>query len=306
MTVPWDEDDILVIANPKAGRLQSKQRHYQASLPPHACWVTTAHPGHAEELALEASARGCGTVIVAGGDGTIHEALNGLMRNPDNLCGLGILPVGTANDYAYSLRAQPHDSARFSRLCDVGLATWVSDSGSTGSRYFANVAGIGLPGRVAHFARQMKRMPARIRYTLALMRCMGPVFQSLRSEIILPNAPTRESVDLLMLSAAIGIREGSYPLTPNARIDDGLLDILRVSMLRRVDVVRYFPRILRGDIPKNDTRISEFRVEGMSIASDSPIPFHLDGEAPNDPSAATAKSLTISVLHRRLRVELMH
>jgi diacylglycerol kinase family enzyme len=76
-------------------------------------------------------------------------------------------------------------------------------------------------------------------------------------------------------------------------------------MLRRTDVVRYFPRILRGDIPKNDTRISEFRVEGLSIASDSPIPFHLDGEAPNDPSAATAKSLTISVLHQRLPIELL-
>jgi len=305
MTLPWDEDEILVIANPKAGRLQSKQHHYHARLPPHARWITTKHPGHAEELAFEASTTLCRTVIVAGGDGTIHEALNGLMRNSGNQSSLGILSVGTANDYAYSLRAQPHELPRFSRSCDVGLATWVSDSGSKGSRYFANVAGIGLPGRVAHFARQMKRIPARIRYTLALVRSMGPAFQPLRSELKFSKSTNSTTEDLLMLSAAIGIREGSYPLTPNACIDDGLLDILRVAMLRRFDVVRYFPRILKGDIPKHDTRISESRVEGISIECDSPIPFHLDGEMPNDPSAARAIRLTVNVLHQQLPVELL-
>lgn len=305
MTLPWDEDEILVIANPKAGRLQSKQYYYHARFPPHARWVTTMRPGHAEELAFEASTKLCRTVIVAGGDGTIHEALNGLMRNSDNRSSLGILSLGTANDYAYSLRVQPHDLPRFSRNCDVGLATWVSDSGSTGSRYFANVAGIGLPGRVAHFARQMKRIPARIRYTIALVRSMGPAFQPLRSEFKFSNSTNTTTEDLLMLSAAIGIREGSYPLTPNARIDDGLLEILRVAMLRRFDVVRYFPRILKGDIPTHDTRISEFRVEAISIECESPIPFHLDGEMPNDPSAAKARRLTVSVQHQRLPVELL-
>ena len=305
MTVPWDEDEILVIANPKAGRLRSKQKHFQSRLPSHARWVSTMHPGHAESLALEASINRCRTVIVAGGDGTIHEALNGLMRNPENQTGLGILSVGTANDYAYSLRAQPHSLPCFSRFCDVGLATWQSNSGSYGTRYFANVAGIGLPGRVAHFARQMKRIPARIRYTLALIRSMGPAFCPIHSEVTLPNAPTAVPEELLMLSAAIGAREGSYPLTPNALIDDGLLDILRVAMLRRCDVARYFPRILRGDIPKTDARISEFRAEGISITSRHPIPFHLDGEMPSDPSAANANRLSISVQQQRLAVELL-
>lgn len=301
----WAEDEILVIANPKAGVRRSKQHHYHASLPTHARWVSTTHPGHAETLAFNASDNRCRTLIVAGGDGTIHEVLNGLMRNPDNKTCLGILSVGTANDYAFSLRAQPHPGPRFSRLCDVGLATWESNTGSAGTRYFANVAGIGLPGRVANTARQLKRIPARIRYTIALMRCMGPAFRPLQSEVTLPNAPTKTSEDILMLSAAIGVREGSYPLTPNARIDDGLLDILRVAMLRRRDVIRYFPRILRGDIPKNDPRISELRGEGISIVSESSIPFHLDGEMPSDPSAGNANRLSIRVLHQRLAVELL-
>lgn len=301
----WDEDPILVIANPKAGRLRSKQSYYHSRIPPHAHWVSTTHPGHAETLAFDASNQRYRTVIAAGGDGTIHEVLNGLLRNPVNQTHLGVLSVGTANDYAYSLRSQPHSLAPFSRFCDIGVVHWASNSGSTGTRFFANVAGIGLPGRVAHFARQMKRIPARIRYTVALVRSMGPAFRPIVSRITLTNKENAECEELLMLSAAIGIREGSYPLTPNAVIDDGLLDILRVSMLRRFDLIRYFPRILRGDIPKRDPRIAEFRAEGISITSESSIPFHLDGEMPIDPSAANASQLSVRVLKRHLAVELL-
>ncbi|MBM3966667.1 MAG: hypothetical protein FJ308_16615 [Planctomycetes bacterium] len=305
MSVSWDKDEILVIANPRAGRLGSKQSFDHARLPSHAHWVSTTHPGHAETIALDASNQRYRTVIAAGGDGTIHEILNGLLRNPSNQTRLGVLSLGTANDYAYSLRSQAHSMPPFSRFCDIGLVHWASNNGSSGTRFFSNVAGIGLPGRVAHFARQMKRIPARVRYTLALLRSMGPAFRPIVSHITPHNSAKAECEELLMLSAAIGIREGSYPLTPNAVIDDGLLDILRVSMLRRVDLIRYFPRILRGSIPKRDPRIAEFRSEEITITSESAIPFHLDGEMPNDPSAANATQLSVRVLKKHLAVELL-
>ena len=86
--------------------------------------------------------------------------------------------------------------------------------------------------------------------------------------------------EYLMISVAIGMREGSYPLTPEAVLDDGLFEVLEVGALRRWDVFRYFPRMCRGDIPKNDPRIRTLRTPKLALESNGIIPFHIDGEDP--------------------------
>lgn len=116
-----------------------------------------------------------------------------------------------------------------------------------------------------------------------------------------------------MISVAIGMREGSYPLSPKAILDDGLFEILEVGALRRRDIVRYFPRILKGDIPTSDPRISTSQREDYLIECDHPVPFHLDGEsflASDDAGVVTAGAtkrfrLHLEVLPKALAVELL-
>lgn len=121
----------------------------------------------------------------------------------------------------------------------------------------------------------MKRLPARLRYTLAILRCMGASYRTDPLQI-----DGQEHKSYLMISAAIGLREGSYPLTPHAKLDDGLFDLLLVGALRRRDIVRYFPRMIRGDIPTSDPRITTDRKSEIEIRSSATIPLHLDGEDP--------------------------
>jgi diacylglycerol kinase family enzyme len=292
---------VFVISNPVAGK-----RFQQGLRLPD--WITsdaqqvihreTEYQGHGESLAKEACQQGFDTIIAAGGDGTIHEILNGVVSSQSSKVRMAIMPMGTANDYAYSLAQRPTHRERFTQRVDIGA---LDCNGQR--RYFANVAGIGFPGRVAELARGMKRLPARLRYTLAILRCMGA---SYRTDPVRIDA--QEPKSYLMISAAIGLREGSYPLTPHAKLDDGLFDLLLVGALRRRDIVRYFPRMIRGDIPTSDPRITTDRKSKIEIESAARIPLHLDGEDPwraLRPAALGQEfRLVLSVIPRAIVMEL--
>lgn len=292
---------VFVISNPLAGK-----RFKQGLRLPE--WITadaqrvmhreTEHQGHGESLAKEACQQGFDTIIAAGGDGTIHEILNGVLSSQCSGVRMAVLPLGTANDYAYSLAQRPRPQERFTQRVDIGA---MDCNGQR--RYFANVAGIGFPGRVAELARGMKRLPARLRYTLGILRCMGA---SYRTDPVQIDAQVPTSY--LMISAAIGLREGSYPLTPHAKLDDGLFDLLFVGALRRRDIVRYFPRMIRGDIPTSDPRITTDRKSQIQIQSASAIPLHLDGEDPwrtlRPPTCGQEFRLDLRVIPKAIVMEL--
>jgi diacylglycerol kinase family enzyme len=293
---------LLMITNPAAG----KKLQHGLKLPN---WLTsqthcieqvpTKHPGHAEELALEACQKGFDTIVAAGGDGTIHEVLNGIMASRQPSVRMGVLPVGTANDYAYSLDRLAPPAEPFCQRLDIGVMKCLGRH-----RYFANVAGVGFPGRAAELARGMKRLPARLRYTLAILRCMGASYRT--DPIALDD---QEPSSYLMISAAIGMREGSYPLTPNAKLDDGLFDLLLVGALHRRDILRYLPRMIRGDIPTTDPRIHTSRKSNLVLRSTKPIPFHLDGEDPwrNHPMPTEFSEflLELEVIPKAIAVQLL-
>ena len=98
---------VRVIFNPRAGKSRAKRR-----LPP---WLTeqpgvelqpTEGPGHAEQLALEAANSGHDVVAAAGGDGTVHEVANGILNSGREDVTLAVVPIGSANDFAFSLERQ--------------------------------------------------------------------------------------------------------------------------------------------------------------------------------------------------------
>src|SRR5439155_18187988 len=94
-----------IIFNPSAarGRARRKLEDLRRVLGPDVDFRPTQHPGHAEELALEAARTGFATVAAAGGDGTVHEVANGLLRADRQDITFAVIPLGSANDYVFSL-----------------------------------------------------------------------------------------------------------------------------------------------------------------------------------------------------------
>src|SRR5690606_11200620 len=114
-------------------------------------WPTRA-PGHAEELAFAAAKQGFSLVIAAGGDGTVHEIANGLLRSGQPDISLGVIPIGSANDYFHSIEREGKafpESKSF--LVDVGQ---VSEPGGR-TRFFICCLGLGFNGAVTLESRKI-------------------------------------------------------------------------------------------------------------------------------------------------------
>lgn len=208
---------------------------------------------------------------------------------------LGWIPAGTANDYAASFPNDPraHENHQPTPV-DIGVLKW-----DEGCRYFANVAGIGLSGSIADRARSMKRLPARMRYTLALVLQTGPHFGTHNYSVSIDHDRTLPP-DTLMLSVALGKREGSYPLHSDADPTDGLFDWLHLGNLTRLELARHFPAMLRGTLPTDHPHVHRGRCTRLDISSLAPIPIHLDGESPTDTRRPAIRSFSIEIIPRAI------
>src|SRR5262249_21356955 len=132
----------------------------------------TNGPGHAETLAFESASSGCPFVGAAGGDGTLHEVANGILRAEKPECSLVLFPAGSANDFAFSLGLaagwwQAESPPTF-RQVDVGQ---IRAKGGK-SRYFVNGAGIGLNGAVTFESRSIRGLQGVSLYSFALFRAL--------------------------------------------------------------------------------------------------------------------------------------
>ena len=167
-------------------------------------------------------------MVAAGGDGTVHEVANGLLEAQRPDVAFAVVPIGSANDYAYSL---DHDcttasTAAGERLVDVGM---VRDA--TGRhRYFVCCLGLGFNGMVTLELRKIKRLQGIALYGLATLRALWNHHACPILDITIEDGPALQ-MPTLMLSVLVGRREGGFVLAPEARLDDGLLDYVHAGNL---------------------------------------------------------------------------
>ena len=271
----------LVIINSKAaqgrtGRLQSEIRQ---RFPVNTEFAETSEGGHAERLAFDAAGGDYGTIVAAGGDGTIHEIANGILLSENQQVRLGLLPLGSGNDYAAAcgIPRRWQDALEFlqsgeSSRVDVGV---VCDA--TGRRqFFVNTLGLGLSGEIALEARSIRRFRGVMKYGLATLKAVARRRRILNTTMMLDDI--RDSCRTMCLFVALGHREGGgFVIAPQAKIDDGWFDCLHVSDLSVVSILRYLPGLIRGVIPVHPG-IRSFRCRTMTLESDAPLVVHLDGE----------------------------
>ncbi len=288
---------ILVIVNPAAGRGRARRqwpgqaaalRKAGASIEV----VQTREPGEAVGLA-ERAARDYAVVVAAGGDGTVHEVANGLLR-AGGAAALGVLPLGSGDDFVKMLPARdPVDRLvqGTARPFDAGRIV----AGAT--RYFANGMDIGFG---AHASRNLTKVP---RYLTGLGAYLGALvltlvrYPQLDIRLQLDNEPAFKqttAMTAVMNGRAFG---GSFHVCPDAQADDGLLDLLIADGVGRLAILGLVPRIMRGT-HGGDRRLRLARARRVLIESQEPLLVEADGEI----AFEDARRLEIEVLPGALRV----
>jgi diacylglycerol kinase (ATP) len=239
-------------------------------------------PGQLSELAREAADEGATLLVVVGGDGTVHEVVNGIVGRES--VELALIPRGTGWDFArgHGIPKRLSEALRIARdgqarPFDLGRATYQTDTGEA-SAWFANIASVGMSGAVAAKANSTtKALGAKTSYLLAL----GVVFARWRN-VHLEVAVDDESRDALMEDAIVAVGRylaGGMMITPDALPDDGLFDVLLIGDITKTELVRVMPKIYRGTHlphPKGEV----LRGTTVSIEADEPMPIQLDGEQP--------------------------
>lgn len=291
-----------VIYNPTAGRGRAGRLLADAARLPGGVelWPTTG-PGSATDLARAAVDKGFARVAAAGGDGTAHEVANGLLLagRPDVI--FSAWPVGSMNDYAFTLGIgawwqTERDASQLSTLsADVGLI----EAGGR-RRFFVNNTGLGFNGLVTIEAGKIRWLRGAPLYSLAVLKTLVKHFAA--PPITFEVDGKQYQARTLAFSLALGQREGGFPLAPLARLDDGWFDFLRVGDIRRWEMIRHFPGMMSGNLPLDHPKIAVGRCRTAVIRCEDPICVHTDGEVFCSPGDGV-RELTVTLLPSRLRVE---
>ena len=297
---------VKVIVNPAAGRgyaakMMPKVRHYLGALGVDYDLVYTAAAGDAIRLTQEACDDGFDTIVSVGGDGTTHEVVNGLMLKGDGepVGTLACIPAGSGNDFAI-MHGVPEDTEGACRLLAEG-ATRVVDVGQVTidgriKRYFGNVVGIGFDGLAARETRKHRRLRGLALYLPVVLKTIFVTMRPVRAEIIFDGE--RVHVEPLMVVVCNGQREGGgFFVAPNARSDDGMLDVIIADTMSKLQMLAMVPRFLKGT-HLSDRRISAREVKHFVMTSQDPLYAHVDGEILCD----EAHHIEIKVIPGCLRV----
>lgn len=232
-------------------------------------------------------------LVVAGGDGSVHEAVNGWMQAGGGVP-LAVIPIGTGNDFSKMLAAGSDWRAACQAIANG--KTRDVDVGRCNDFYFANSLGIGFDAQVAQTANRMQWLRGNLVYGIAvadtlLFRHRTPIVR------IQHDGGTLETA-ITLIAVSNGCCEGgAFQLAPHAKIDDGQFDVIVAQGLSRLGILALVPRVLRGS-HLGRPGIVDFKSDQLLIESQAGLPVHADGEI----RYSDAKRLEIVILPRRLTV----
>ena len=268
-----------VIVNPAAGRGAARRaesvvaRAFRAQ-----GWavdlVRTEGPGHGQELAAHAVSQGAKHIVAVGGDGTVHEVANGLLRT-DTDAALGVVPVGSGNDFAKIVGVYGYDPIQaVARLVTAKSRRF--DAGRVLGEWFVNSVGFGFGPAVVQTRNRMTHLRGFLSYLVPIVRTFftfhPPVF-----DIAAPGF--RERGYMMMVEACNGTTAGgSYRFAPDADPTDGKMD---VCVIRRVSLPRFLiaiPRVLRGTHTSMREVVMVKTAKLVVRAPEQPLVVHVDGE----------------------------
>lgn len=274
---------IALIVNPAAGRGRAGRRLPRIRELIEASGIETMlyesrGVGDLEAQVQELVRDGTRHLIVAGGDGSVHEAVNGIMAGGGSAA-LGVVPTGTGNDFAKAAQI-PLDWEAAAILLARRIADDASprpiDVGRMNERYFANGAGIGLDAKVTQIARSYNWPIGDLVYLIAIFRAMVDGIATPEIEIRADEFEWNGPLTLASVSNGPWIG-GMFHIAPMAINDDGLLELMIAGPVTRRRIMRLLPLLMRGT-HMAEREITHASVRRLQVRASAPVPSHLDGE----------------------------
>lgn len=280
---------LVVIVNPASGRGVVEQQlplieRTLRSLDLDFRVVRTGGPGDATAAAREALLGGERFVVAVGGDGTVHEVVNGMIEHDKPLIEgaiLGVIAAGSGCDFVKTF-GLPDDAVRAcsyldganTYTIDVGKITYRSDEGTEMVRYFPNIAEAGLGGEVVARAAALPRRMGRSRYFFGFWLTL-PRFKPARVDVQAgPKSYQGRANNVVVANCQY--YGGGMRISPRSYPGDGFLDVL-VMKGPKSDAFTTLPKVYRGEHLPHPNML-ELKAKRISIESERPFRIEADGE----------------------------
>jgi diacylglycerol kinase (ATP) len=243
-------------------------------------WSGTVYPTHAMELARQCVEEGYELIIAIGGDGTVHEIINGLMEYPiEQRPRLGVIPMGSGNDFAYNIGMHTRPELALRQILSgkprrIDIAHMSDNLGR--SEYWNNTLGIGFDGTVAIRTRTIPVVRGFVMYLVAVLQTVLLNHEAPHLQVV-TDQESWEDHKLMLVLCNGGREGGGFLVAPEARVDDGLLDYVTIGKVSRLMMLRLIPEVMKGTHTRFP-QVKSGKFRKMEIQSDRPLYIHADGE----------------------------
>ena len=270
---------IKLIINPEAYRGKAKKKieqikEYIKKIDVDFSIDFTQRPKHATGLAKRATTDKFEIVVAVGGDGTVHEVLNGIYGSNSSL---GIIPIGAGNDISTCLGIPQKDIKKAIEIIKVGKKKKF-DLGRINGEYFMGVAGTGFDTMVVDFTFKHRNL---LKLLGSLFYIYGVYNVLIRFKPIFFKLTTKETViEKKAMTIAVGnswMYGGGMKVVPDAKLDDGLFDVCIVEEISKLEFLKVFPRVFSGTHITHPA-VKIFRTDFLRIESDIKMSVQADGE----------------------------
>lgn len=233
----------------------------------------TIGEGDATIAAATAIERGFDMIIAAGGDGTLCEVING-MAEKEYRPPLGLLPLGTTNDFARALGIPRN----WEQACDIIVQQHARsiDVGRVNQKYFINIAGGGSMTELTYeVPSKLKTMLGQLAYYMKGLEKL-PRLKPIELFVKTPDMELHEEVMLFLIANSNSVA-GFEKLSPDASMDDGLFELFMLKRCSLADFIRIVTMALRGE-HLDDPHLVHIRTSEVQIVSPDYVQLNLDGE----------------------------
>jgi len=232
-------------------------------------------PALAIPLAEDAARRGYDVIVVVGGDGTVHEVVNGMMRvGGPALPAMAIIPGGTGNDFARGVGV-PKDPLAAGRLLLHGARRRV-DLGRVNDRYFAGIAGVGFDAEVAAKVNGWPKWIGGTAVYVAAILTMLVTYRCAPARLVLDGSEHHLGLFLVAAANTPWYAGGMY-MAPHARPDDGRLEIITARDLGKIQTLGLLPKVFSGAHLRH-RKVAHQSAREVRVESEVPLAIHADGE----------------------------
>lgn len=288
--------NVRFLVNPKAGRgLSSASFDQLRKLASRAGagFVVSRSAADLGEQARRAAAEGVERLLVAGGDGTMHHAVQGLANTS---CALGVIPVGTGNDLSGTLKIPPDLDVAVKRALTGSIRP--IDLIRTGETYSASYLGVGFDSEVTELANRVKIIKGPLVYPYSVIHTLA-TFQPPSMRIVHDEGVFEGRVMFTTL-ASLPRFGGGMQIAPHAQIDDGILDLVIVKEISRRALLAVFPKVYTGKHVGHPSCLFH-RTRRVEITIDRPMMLYGGGEpvrpmAAGEPVAAEVVPASLKVV----------